>query len=310
MTEPSVTVVIATNRGGPFLHEAVASVRAQSFHVGEIILVDDGSPEPGLADTAAQLGIRYRRQAAAGVSTARNAGAEMAAGEWIAFLDDDDVWHPERIEHQLDALVAKPGAVAAATGGWYMDAVGAATGEGWGAPQATSRQMIAYDRVPPRITTLLVRRDVFLRAGGFRADLALAEDNELIQRLLTHGEFASVDRRLVGYRRHPANVTRRGLAGREANRRVIRLLLAESAGQRDRRALLRRHRRAFRRYAADDNLGEFIAAVRNGEPRYSAAIAFWGIFHVPAQSVAAVVRRWAARGPRAERGTVANSTRH
>src|SRR5687767_910711 len=96
-----VSVVIPSNRGGPYLRDAVASVMQQTVSVHEIILVDDGSPEPGLAHVADELGIDYVRQRASGLSTARNHGAARASGEWIAFLDDDDVWYPEKIEAQL-----------------------------------------------------------------------------------------------------------------------------------------------------------------------------------------------------------------
>jgi len=289
MVERRVTVIIPTNRGGSYLDEAVASVRAQTVPVHEILLVDDGSPEPGLAETAMRLGIRHLRQPPSGLSVGRNTGADAAQGDWIAYLDDDDVWHPERIEEQLRALDAMPEAIAACTGGWYMDAEGKTFGEGWGAPQARARDMISYDALPPRITTLLIRRDAYRAAGGCRTEMEPAEDNDLIQRLLQLGEFACVDRQLVGYRRHRGNVTQRGLAGREANRRVLDDLIsgadAELAG------LLRRHRRAFRRYAASENLGEFIAARRRGEASYARSILWWGLMRVPLQSVGALIQR-------------------
>ncbi|UWF77891.1 MULTISPECIES: glycosyltransferase family 2 protein [Microbacterium] len=303
----SVTVIIPTNRGGAYLEEAVASVRAQTSPVHEILLVDDGSPAPGLAHTAARLGLRYLRQEASGLSVARNNGAEHAEGEWIAYLDDDDVWHPERIAAQQRALDAMPEAIASCTGGWYMDADGVRFGDGWGAPQATAERMIAYDAVPPRITTLLIRRDAYRRVGGCRTAMEPAEDNDLIQRLLQIGEFACVDRQLVGYRRHRGNVTQRGLAGREANRRVLTDLLATAEDPRL-AALLRRHRRAFRRYAAAENLGEFLSATRRRERGYALRISWWGIRHVPLDSVRAVFAR-ARRARQRVRSGQANPSR-
>ncbi|WP_341975708.1 glycosyltransferase family A protein [Microbacterium sp. LWO13-1.2] len=301
MRDRAVTVIIPTNRGGRYLEEAVASVRAQTAPVREILLVDDGSPEPGLSEIASGLGLRYLRQPASGLSVARNAGAAAAEGEWIAYLDDDDVWHPERIEEQLRALVTMPDAVAVCTGGWYMDADGVTFGSGWGARQATSAQMIAYDELPPRITTLLIRRDSFLTEGGCRTAMEPAEDNDLILRLLQIGEFANVDRQLVGYRRHSANVTSRGLAGREANRRVVldQLRNARLRGDRELTGLLRRHRRAFRRYAAAENLGEFIAATRRRDTPYAARLAVWGARRAPWTSITALAARFGRRESRA-----------
>lgn len=295
MAVRKITVIIPTNRGGTYLDEAVASVRAQTAPVHEIILVDDGSPAPGLARTAERLGLRYLRQPPSGLSVARNAGADAATGDWIAYLDDDDVWHPERIEAQLRALDDMPDAIAACTGGWYMDADGVPFGRGWGAAQATSQQMIAYDVLPPRITTLLVRRDAYAAIGGCRSEMEPAEDNDLIQRLLQQGEFACVDRQLVGYRRHRGNVTQRGLAGREANRRVLADLLARARRDQALTALLRKHRRAYRRYAAAENVAEYIAARRGGENGYALSIAWWGITRVPWSSLRAIVERAARR---------------
>lgn len=293
-----VTVIIPTNRGGAYLEAAVASVRAQTQPVQQILLVDDGSPEPGLSAVAAALGIDYVRQQPSGLSVARNHGAAVAAHEWIAFLDDDDVWHPERIAAQMAALGNAPEAVGSCTGGWYMDAEGEKFGVGWGAPAATAAQMISYVVPPPRITTLLINREAYEAAGGCRTSMEPAEDNDLVQRLLRIGAFASVDQQLVGYRRHRGNVTQRGLAGREANRRVLSALLVDARDDPAMTALLHQHRRAFRRYAAADNLGEFIAAVRDRNPGYAAQIGWWGLTRVPLQSVRAVTERARTRGSR------------
>lgn len=206
------------------------------------------------------------------------------------------MWHPERIEEQLRALQKRPDAVAVSTGGWYMDAGGTRFGEGWGAPPATARQMISYESLPPRITTLLIRRDAYMAAGGCRSAMEPAEDNDLIQRLLQQGEFAQADRQLVGYRRHLGNVTQRGLAGRRANQRMLGDLLDAARGDAELTELLRRHRRAFRRYAAADNLGELIDALRRRETGYAVQIAWWGVTRVPGESAAAVARRLRQRG--------------
>ena len=69
----TVTVVIPTNRGGPYLADAVASLRAQTVPPDEVILVDDGSPAPGLASAARQLRVDYIRTGPAGISAALNA---------------------------------------------------------------------------------------------------------------------------------------------------------------------------------------------------------------------------------------------
>lgn len=294
MAKPSVSVVVPTNRGGPYLTEAIASLRAQTSPPAEVILVDDGSPPPGLAAVARDLAVTYVRTAPGGISSARNAGVAHAAGPWVAFLDDDDLWHPDRLREQLAAVAGDPGAIACATGGGYIDADGRPFGEPWGAPAASSEEMLCGDVPSPRITTLLIRRDAYLAVGGCRTRMEPSEDNDLIARLLLHGRFVSVDRALISYRRHGSNLTRRSLAGRRAGRRSIRDMLrtARRAGDMEQIELMRRRRRSFLIHSADQNLGDLISALRAREVGYAAQVAAWGVSTQPVESVRAVLRRF------------------
>ena len=300
MEERSVSVVIPTNRGGPYLAEAVASLRAQTFTPGEVILVDDGSPSPGLADVARELGVAYVRKDAGGISSARNVGVARAAAEWVAFLDDDDLWHPDRLAAQLAALADAPDAIACFTGGEYIDAAGQLFGEPWGAPDASSADMLCGRVAAPRITTLLVRRDAYLAVGGCRTRMEPSEDNDLIARLLLWGRFVNVDRALVRYRRHASNVSRHSLAGLQAGSRSIGEMLrsAKRDGDAERLALMRARRRSFASNSADQNLGDLISAIRGGELGYAARVAAWGLFALPVASLRAVDRRWRRRRER------------
>ena len=300
MGQQTVSVVIPTNRGGAFLAEAAASVAAQSSPAAEVILVDDGSPAPGLAAVARELGLAYLRQDAAGLSEARNTGALHAHGRWLAFLDDDDVWHGDRLRRQLEALEAAPEAIGCATGGWYMDAAGTRFGDDWPAPPASAEDLLR-GRVPfPRITTLLIRRDVYLAVGGCDPGAEPAEDNDLILRLLLHGTFAVVDAPLVGYRRHGANVTARGLRGRAAGHRNIRRQreLAASRGDAQVAAQLSENLHAFGRFAARENLSDLSGALRRREWGYAARAAWWALRTVPGptgEALRARLRRGAHR---------------
>ena len=297
MRQPTVSVIIPTNRGGPYLADAVASLRAQTVEASDILLVDDGSPAPGLEEVARELGLRYYRLEPSGIAAARNAGVRQVDSEWVAFLDDDDLWHPDRLRAQLSALASTPDAIACFTGGEYIDSDGQPIGEPWGAPDASNEEMFCSPVPSPRITTLLVRRDAYLAVGGCRTRMEPSEDNDLVARLLLEGEFAAVDRALVSYRRHASNVTRRSLAGRRAGMRSIREMLrtAKRDGETERIELMRARRRTIVSSSADQNLGDLISAVREWEMGYAARVAGWGIFTLPIASLHALRRRRQAR---------------
>jgi glycosyltransferase involved in cell wall biosynthesis len=100
--EPTVSVVIPCYNGAPFLREALASVLTQTHTVLEVIVVDDGSTDDSAA-IAGSFGppVRVIRQTNRGESVARNRGVRESRGDWIAFLDADDAWLPNRIEAQF-----------------------------------------------------------------------------------------------------------------------------------------------------------------------------------------------------------------
>jgi glycosyltransferase involved in cell wall biosynthesis len=109
MTPPLVSVIIPAYNAGPYIAETLDSVLRQTHPHREIIVVDDGSTD----DTLHRLepyraAIRYIRQANLGVGAARNAGLRVASGDYIAFLDADDLWRPEKLALQLNVATRHP----------------------------------------------------------------------------------------------------------------------------------------------------------------------------------------------------------
>lgn len=105
----TVSVVIPTYNGSHYLAEAVRSVLAQSYGILEIIVVDDGSQddiEKILAPFFPK--VTYVRQENAGPAAARNLGISLAKGNFVAFLDDDDIWHPTKTAEQVKLLIENP----------------------------------------------------------------------------------------------------------------------------------------------------------------------------------------------------------
>lgn len=211
MSRDLVSVVMATNRASAFLAEALASVKAQTHPHVEVIVVDDGSPDPaGLERVVADVlpDARLIHLPASGVSAARNRGAAVAAGPFLAFLDDDDRWHPDRLAAQVARLADRTDAIACYCGMRTIDPQGRVLAE---ADQVAvdGRQDIAARRTGIILPNLVIRTEAFRAADGFDRTISLAEDLDLLLRLAEVGEIAFEPRALVDYRAHGANTTRR-----------------------------------------------------------------------------------------------------
>src|SRR5689334_18705546 len=105
-----ITTVIPVYNGAGEIRRSLDSVLAQTRPVDEVIVVDDGSTD-GTREIALGYGgvVRLVRQQNAGAAAARNHGVREAASEWVAFLDHDDEWMPEKIERQVAVLEQHPG---------------------------------------------------------------------------------------------------------------------------------------------------------------------------------------------------------
>ena len=104
-TNKLVSVIIPTYNRENWIKEAIKSVLAQTYTPYEIIVVDDGSSDnTRKALSSFRSRIRYVFQPNSGPSSARNKGIELSSGEWIAFLDSDDLWKPKKLEKQMQAL--------------------------------------------------------------------------------------------------------------------------------------------------------------------------------------------------------------
>jgi glycosyltransferase involved in cell wall biosynthesis len=295
MSEPTVDVVISTNRASPYLREAVGSVLEQSWTGWRLIVVDDGSPTPEfLLDAVRDVpDAVVVRQPASGLPAARNHGIRVGTGQLVAFLDDDDVWHPDRLAAQVEAWRAAPRHVAVYSGGWYMDADGTPFGSGWPAAQTPSPLFLSGEVPLPRIVTLLVRRDVCEAMGGFNETFSLAEDNEFILRLAQRGEMLAVEQALVGYRRHAFNMSGISLEGRLANERllVMQRAAARANGDRLTARLLGTNLRRLRRTSAPDSLRLMAAAVRARDLGSLGRELAWAGRSAPLPTVAALASR-------------------
>lgn len=186
---PLVSVVIPAYNAAAHIGDALTSLRAQTCEDIEVIVVDDGSVD-NTSEIVSQgfPEVRCIRQANGGASSARNRGVQEARGEWVAFLDADDAWHPDKLRAQL-ALMQRHRSVrlcrtlCAETPLTDLSALPDAP-DGLPAHEVTSS--LAPTLMNPYFTTssVMVRRDAFVAVGGFDTGLKIAEDVDLYLRLL------------------------------------------------------------------------------------------------------------------------------
>lgn len=249
---PLVSIVIATNRVGPFFADALASAAAQTYSATEIIVVNDGAPDSAEVEQAVSSldNARVIHQVPAGVSVARNVGIAQACGEYLAFLDDDDRWHPQRLEIQIAQLITTPDAVVSYCGMRTIDEHGAVLAE---ADQegVASKLDIARRSTGIILPNTIMRRAALTAVGGFHSGIRLAEDLDLILRLAERGQFVFSPKTLVEYRTHSGNTTRQHRALVLGIERVLRLHrdIASERGDDDLVAALEESLRKNRRFA-------------------------------------------------------------
>lgn len=210
-----VTVVVPAYNASRTISATIASVRAQSWRQLEIIVVDDGSTDDTAAVAeragAGDLRVRVIRQANAGVSAARNAAARAGSGAFIAPIDSDDIWHPEKIARQMRRMAelgAECGFVYCLSRTIDMqDRIIAAKGEA-GFEGEVYLRALAMNFVGNG-SALLIRRSAFDSVGGYLPDRACQSvEDWLIQAMIARRwRVGAVTQHLTGYRQAPGSLS-------------------------------------------------------------------------------------------------------
>jgi glycosyltransferase involved in cell wall biosynthesis len=207
-----VSVVIPTRDRPAMLPEAIATVRAQTLQPLEIIIVSNGEAEHSRAlnrATACRYDCRYFELKEGNRSAARNFAIEQAKGEWIALLDDDDLWVPDKLERQL-RFALETGAECVFTdfiihhvrNGTRLHYV---VGRGPHARLSVIESFMIWRSAAGGCSTALVKRDLLLGSGGFDPNMELAEDWDLWRRLSQACEVAFLHEPLSTVRTHGIN---------------------------------------------------------------------------------------------------------
>ena len=223
---PTISVIVPTHNRPHFLHQAIKSILAQSFADLEAIVVDDGS-EDDTRNTVLSFHdsrIRYIYQEKGGRSVARNRGLIQSQGDYVAFLDDDDLFFSHKIDSQLRFLHDNPKIDLVNSGVWYIDSQNSFLGiyAPWLYEQSISFHSALYST---RMTThsVLFRRSVLESLDQwFDPELDLCEDADFLIRILQNGCRAGMLRGFVGaYRIHSSNSASGGVEYARSYRKVL-----------------------------------------------------------------------------------------
>jgi glycosyltransferase involved in cell wall biosynthesis len=212
VTQPTVSVVIPTYNRAKYVTETIDSVLSQSYTDYEIIVVNDGSTDNTREALAPYMDrIRYIHQKNSGVSAARNRGIKAARGKWIAFLDSDDIWVPEKLEKQIRVADCTD-VIYFHRAKWFVDnendtvLLAKCTGVCW--PATDSKGMVldpilSVARAEPYMTpALLCHRSCFDRVGFFEEMLTAGEDEDWLSRASVRCKFHYLSETLVNVRYH------------------------------------------------------------------------------------------------------------
>ena len=192
-----ISVIIPTFNRANHVLEAVQSVLKQTRRPDEILLIDDGSTDQTRTRLQPFMGeIRYFFQKQSGVSAARNLGIREAKGEWLAFLDSDDLWKPKKLQRQVDLLQSIPLKVCYTDEEWRKNGT-------WMNQKKKHRKVsgFIYAHCLPLCiispSSVIVHRSVFETAGLFDESLPACEDYDLWLRISSRFEIAFIPERLI-----------------------------------------------------------------------------------------------------------------
>jgi glycosyltransferase involved in cell wall biosynthesis len=195
VTTPLVSVVVAVHNGERFLRAALQSLYAQDYDPFEVIFIDDGSADSS-GDIAREFaGIRYVYQENKGLAAARNAGLELARGEFLAYLDDDDIIPSHKLRRQAGYLVDNPDV------GCVLGRQEIMLEPGVEPPDWLTRDAIFGDLDGIPFVSAMIRTNILREVGGFDATYRFAEDRDLFVRLREHDVRIEVIPEILLYRR-------------------------------------------------------------------------------------------------------------
>lgn len=228
---PLVSVIVATYNMGQYLRQAVESILTQSHANVEVIIVDDGSTDgtPAVTDQlVADPRVRVHRQANAGQAAAKNKGIELSGGNFVAFLDADDVWIEDKLRQQLPLFDDRPQVGVVYSDYDCMDGEGKRLSK---APTFMHRGKISGRLLIENFVsfpTAVVRRECIEKCGVFDLTYGMGIDYDLWLRISAHYEFDFVPAATVRYRIWSGQMSKNYRKRYDSAIRIMRRFLDEN----------------------------------------------------------------------------------
>ena len=211
---PLVSVVIAAYNAGAFITDTIKSVLDQTYRNFEVIVVDDGSTDrtAEIVRSFADDRIQLIQQSNSGVAAARNLAIQQSSGEYIAPIDADDLWEPERLEKHVRCLESCDSSVGLVYS-WsiYLNEAGGLKGYSpfgqLGAVEGDVLAVLVFYNFLDNASTTMFRRRCIQVVGNYNTELKTCEDWDLYLRIAEHYQFAIVPEYLISYRQHSGSLS-------------------------------------------------------------------------------------------------------
>ncbi len=228
-----VSVIMPVRNADRFVAQALASVAAQTYSPVELLVIDgastDGTEALVQAHAARHGPLRWLPQSGTGLAAAWNSGLAVATGEWVAFLDSDDLWLPDKLERQVAYLRVQPEAA------FVIGQVEFFLEPGSPPPLTMKPEIFAGDYLARMPGALLARRTLFAEVGDFDPSFGISTDIEWFARVMALGvPSGAVPGVVIRKRVHAANLS--SVGGPDHLTRHLPRLLKRALDERRRRA--------------------------------------------------------------------------
>lgn len=203
MNRPTVSVIVPVFNGEKYIRQTIESILDQDYGSYEIIVVDDGSTDTTGEIIKQYASIKYIHQDNRGVASARNTGIQIAHGDYLAFIDADDLWDSTKLSKQHAFMVDHPEIAYTFTRHTLFLSEDMETMPAWVRPDYAEGELAAY--IP---SSMMIKKDVFIRIGYFDESFVLSEDSDWFMRARDLGfKMAIIPENLLLKRVHSANLS-------------------------------------------------------------------------------------------------------